>query len=92
MAFSGGTLVERDRVIALYAGIGIGKPNPRIPGLPAAMMVATSSELYYGAVGSLDPYYADTSVKPDRFKLEALQKWYGVGGMAPMETLDIQGS
>ena len=29
MVFSGSTLVEKDRVIALYPGIGIGKPNPR---------------------------------------------------------------
>lgn len=106
MVFSGGTLVEKDRVIALYPGVGTGKPNPRIAGLSAAMMVATSSDplllnwtkfapveipevwdtdiwkqgdLYYGVVGSLDPYYADTSVKPDRFKVELLQKWYGVG-------------
>lgn len=44
MVFSGGTLVEKDRVIALYPGIGIGKPSTYFTDISAAMMVATSSD------------------------------------------------
>jgi beta-fructofuranosidase len=107
MVFSGSTLVEKDRVIALYPGVGIGKPHPHIPNLSAAMMVATSSDplllnwdksapleisdafdadiwkqsdTYYGVVGDIDRYDPETSVKPDRFRSEAYQKWYGLGG------------
>jgi len=104
--FSGSTLVEKDRVIALYPGVGIGKSHLHIPNLSAAMMVATASDplllnwekfapvtipdafdtdiwkqgdTYYGVVGDVDRYYPETAVKPDRFRSEFFQKWYGVG-------------
>lgn len=106
MVFSGSTLVEKDRVIALYPGVGIGQPHPHIPNLSAAMMLATSSDplllnwkksaplnisdafdadiwkqgdTYYGVVGGIERYEPQNSVKPDRFRSEAFQKWYGLG-------------
>jgi beta-fructofuranosidase len=45
MIFSGGTLVEDGRVIALYPGVGIGPSSTSaMSKLTAAMMVATSSD------------------------------------------------
>jgi beta-fructofuranosidase len=66
MIFSGGKLVEDDRVIAFYPGVGIGKPgSANMTDLTAAMMVAKSSDpllLNWEKSSALDLTGADSDI------------------------------
>jgi beta-fructofuranosidase len=44
MAFSGGTVVEKERVIAFYPGIGTGDPLPEFPETRVGQMIAISRD------------------------------------------------
>ncbi|MBI4164269.1 MAG: glycoside hydrolase family 32 protein [Acidobacteria bacterium] len=44
MAFSGSTVVEKDRVVAFYPGIGAGEPLPEAPDWRVGQMIAISRD------------------------------------------------